>query len=679
MENISSLVIELARYMRAHGVPIGISEIIDSITIIENYLLLHGNNINESDLKEIIRSIFVKRESFNEVFEDAWRKILAIRNISKNINELRKQLEYSLNYLGLKYNQKIRSLETSASNMRGRKRYHVRELVASLSQLGFIKRYKKGYKVVNRLEADNIIREIAREGYNNLRDAYIDLTLRKLTRTTRNDIRKNPMKYIYADIDEKKLEKIETSKLLELGVQAYRNHQYKFARKIADILLNRNDLPQKIDRQGFAFIKEVSSSTNNSTLYQLISSNPRLVEVMIRENKHSKETVRKLISYIKKQDPSKLGEILSRIIKLKGYELKNELIEIIREIPLQHLSLIPKSFIKKLDKELRNELEYTIYLGEAYRALMEFLSTGSEAHLEYAESILAKADNIKKTHKFTTREYLLKQEKELYNLLETAKELAENPDSVENIEKFLSRIRFETAWQILSNLYTRSINPEVKRKIFNIALRLWYKETRFTKTRIVKGKEKIKNTHGEMNVRLTLGNIIRFQNNPIVCNRPRNIKSTQLIVDISGSMRKYSLWVLLTASAFSRYIYRMILFSDKSYVIEEKGLHRLIDILLNSEFRGLTNITQALREASMNNKVKRIILLSDLKQTINDEDPLEHILSLYRKGWRIAIIMPPDHNSKAYMRLRENGIPAYIVSEPEKASRVFYQAWRSLR
>ncbi len=678
MENISNLVIELARYMRTHGIPIGISEIIDSITIIENYLLLHDSNINEDDLKEIIKSVFVKRESFNEIFEDAWRRILATRNLSKNVVELHKQLEHSLSYLGLKYNQKIRSLEALTSNMRGRKRRYARELIASLSQLGFIRRYKKGYKVVNRLEADNIIREIAKEGYNNLKDAYTDLTLRKLTKTTRNDIRKNPMKYVYADIDEKKLEKIETSKLLELGVQAYRNNQYKFARKIADILLNRDDLPQKVNRQGFSFIREVSSP-NNSTLYQLISYNPRLVEEIIREDKHNGETIRKLINYIKKQDPAKLGEILSRIIKMKGYELKNELIETIREIPLQHLPSIPKSFIKKLDGNTRNEFEYAIYLGEAYRALMEFLSTGSEAHLEYAESILAKANNVKKTYKFMAKEYILKHEKELYNILEAAKELTENPDSIEGIERFLLKIRFETAWQILSNLYKKPARPEVKRKIFNIALRLWYRETRFTKTRIIKGKEKIRNVHGEMNVRLTLGNIIRFQSNPIVCNRPRNIKSTQLIVDISGSMRKYSLWVLLTASAFSRYIYRMILFSDKSYVIRRRSLHKLIDVLLGSEFKGLTNITQALREASMDNKVKRIILLSDLKQTVKDEDPLEYILTLYRKGWRIAIIMPPDHNSNAYVRLRENGIPTYIVSEPEKASRVFYQAWRSLR
>ena len=675
--DVNTLVLEISQHMREQGVPIGISEIIDAIMITKNYIILRNENISEDELREILRSVFVKRDEFNEVFEQAWRKTIADRYSNKIIEEMQKQVERSLNYIGLRYNQRFRNLENILSNIHRKRRQRAKEIIALLSQLGFIRRSRKGYYVVNKNEAKNIVNNMVREGYRNLREAYNNIVVNDLQKANSNYIRKNPLRYMYIDLDEKNLEKIETSKLLELGIQAYKNQQFSIAKRIANTLMRRADLLEKIDKRGLAYIKDMTPYPNN-LLYQIVLSNPRLAEILLREKQYSRELLRKIAYNLGAMDPEKAEKILSIAIKQKGYELKDEITSMLENIPLQYLPFIPRSFARSLKGSIGRELEYTLYLKEAYRSLLKAVELGSEAYLEYAESLISKADSLKKKYGIRDKRYLRRHEKTLHNLYNIVKNLIEQTSDMSTLEDVLKSTSFDASWHILSSIYNNIENKEIKRRILGIALRLWYRETRLTRTKIVRGKDRGKFPRGTMNVRLTISNIIRFQSNPLVYNIPKRIKITQLAVDISGSMRKYSLWALLTASAFSKYIYRIILFSDKTYVIEKKHTSKLIDILLGSEFKGLTNITQALRTATKDSKVKRLIILSDLKQTIRDEDPVEFILRLYRRGWRIAVIMPPDNNNKAYIKLVENSIPTFIITKPEKAVRTLYKAWRLL-
>nr|MEB3851551.1 hypothetical protein [Desulfurococcales archaeon] len=66
---------------------------------------------------------------------------------------------------------------------------------------------------------------------------------------------------------------------------------------------------------------------------------------------------------------------------------------------------------------------------------------------------------------------------------------------------------------------------------------------------------------------------------------------------------------------------------------------------------------------------RRLVLVSDLHQTVAPGDPAEVAASLTRRGYRILAIAPPSHHAETRRRLEEAGAKVRVAYTPRDAAR----------
>lgn len=659
--------------LRSYGVNVSVAEILDAINMIKAYCLV--NNINNPDelglneLKYIIKSVFVKRDHVDKYFEEVWRKTTISKQAAKKLFE---QIESGLCKLKLRYGSKFKSIDKVLSKARTKKEKKTLEVIfTNLQRIGVIKKYRRGYFVVDRETAHEIAVNLARKGYSDIEEASKDIAIELLKTIPQYKLSKNIDLYIHGGIERERLSQISTPKLLELGYYVHKKGDKHFLKEIADELKNRVFVDY-ITEKHIQFLKDAGLLTDKNIL-EIIRYKPKLLRNLGNVLKNTGIVDR----IIENTNISDLVNTLPHIID----NIDNNILEnLIERLPITQLHKLPRRILNRIeDEKLRDDLRIAMEVSKIFNYITsnQIDKDRVEAYKYYAEYILSKI--VGATPKTNIG----------YKALSLAKKLqyaftlnAIGESYIENILMEIAKnMNFVETWNLLRNLYKVS-DTKWKNKIKRLAYRLWIKQAGNVKSYIYKGWTKSR-IRGRINVRETLLNIIRFKNNPVVYRDRNELKDVNLVVDISGSMDKYSTWVLLTASAFIKNVKRITLFHSDTITIDVQGsryINLLIDYLLTLEFRGYTDIVKALRETVKGARTRRIILISDLKQTVNsDEDVSDFIINLVSKGWSITVIAPLSADELVLRALNENGIPVYLIDDPLRTPLVFYRVWRSLK
>jgi hypothetical protein len=321
--------------------------------------------------------------------------------------------------------------------------------------------------------------------------------------------------------------------------------------------------------------------------------------------------------------------------------------------PLTLSSLNPGSY----EGSLRN----MILLGKSLMESIRYFVTGDTARLDYSRFLLGKIDP-------GTLDYRLKP---IYESLLAG--------DVRGAVTFYSRKHLfdvvETIGHIVWEKYSHGIKPgfnEIKR-----ALELGYMVLRqyAGATGIPTGKYHHTCLRGRLDTRATMRNMVRGQY--VIVNRrrqrkPRNI----LLLDTSGSMLRYSLQAVIMVARFMPSIKYTVIFSDRIEIVNigNTSIRRLLTGFLaevyTRGFRGYTDIAGALRAAANIGRGKcKLILVSDLKQTVPKGDPLKEAEKIISMGGKLAVVIPPGSDTNLASMLERLGAETYTFQEAVRSLR----------
>lgn len=671
MEELTRLVVNIAKDLRSMGVNVSIAEIIDAINIVHAYCTINNidyRSLDKEDLKFILKSVLVKRDIIEGYFEKSWRKNIVDKDTA--VLRMSEQIERRLRMLGLMYGIRFSSIRKIINRAKTKKEKRIfEETLATLQRIGIIRRRRRGYYTVDESTARKIVVELVNKGYMSLTEAGKSIAVDLLRKTPQYKLSKDIDIYVRGGLDQNGLSQVSTPKLLELGYYALKKGDKRSLKGIIDELKNRN-LLDDITNKHIEFLHSAGLLTDKNII-NILRSKPRLAR-----NIANKVGTSKLVNLIlNNMNDRDLGDILPYIV---DYISEETLEKLVLKIPLTDLYKLPRGILSRIkDKNLREDLKVAIDVSKAFNYITRsWDKTSGQAYEYYAEYLLSKALQSKPTTNIG------------YKALVFAKKLVDVLSSngryeagIESLIRVLGNVEFLEAWNLLRRLYG-TLDSTGKSWIKHVAYRLWIKQITRIKSHVYKGWHK-SIVNGRIDLRPTILNIIRLKNRPLVYKRRLELKDVNLVADISGSMNKYSTWVLLTASAFLRNVKRITLFHSDVFIIDVRGrrdFDKLIDYLLALQFHGYTNIVKALKETVKGAAVRRLILISDLKQTIRtDESIVEVLLELTSKGWSIAIIAPVSVDENIVHTLRENGLPVYIVENPLKTPTIFYHVWKNLQ
>jgi hypothetical protein len=183
---------------------------------------------------------------------------------------------------------------------------------------------------------------------------------------------------------------------------------------------------------------------------------------------------------------------------------------------------------------------------------------------------------------------------------------------------------------------------------------------------------------GRVDVRKTMFKHLRMDESIVYRRRERRVKVVG-VVDVSGSMSRFSLWAILSLASLTPVLSGVVMFSEKPVVYKAPGVktHRLLvnylENLFQQGFKGYTNISSALREAyrlSLKTGSNRIVVFTDLQQTVQDVDPWVEAAGITGRGVRVIVITPSQTDDRVVELMRSAGCLVEVVSSPEKIPKI---------
>ena len=325
---------------------------------------------------------------------------------------------------------------------------------------------------------------------------------------------------------------------------------------------------------------------------------------------------------------------------------------------LESMDPITLSCINKYNKvpKIRNK----VFLGKALSNYFNFLITGDESYLDYSIYYLDKIDPQVLDHRL----------KPLY------KSLANN--DYKSLTRILGKYYPDIIIEYLSlKLFEFSrVQGVLKRDKINKLIRIGYDILKYSIKGKYKLKKKIKSiVDGKIDTRKTIFNLVRY-NYEIARIKAKRTTKISALVDISGSMTKYSLWAILSLAQLIPLVKVVVLFSEKTRIVKmprTSSRKLIIDFLehLYTSFGGYTNISKALREvAKYVSPNEVIVVFSDLEQTVPDTEPWIIVKELISKhNASIVFFVPPYYRIDVAEKMKSIGCEVIVARSPELISK----------
>ncbi len=660
---LSDLLIRLAHTCRKLGLNVGTSEIVEAERILETYASLKGGKLRLAEMREVVKAVFAKRVHEERVFEEAWSRVTSSNEVFR---ELLDKVEEHLRTLRIGYGERIYSKRALVEGADKATRERRRRAYRELKKMGIIVRRGGREVVLPRRAAMRRIAEISRKAHS----ASEALNRHWLSSLEEGRTSIDPEMLRDAEIPDRTLNRLGTDRLAELGMKAWRvgnkKLAYRAAKRLAS-LVTSGTLPK--DTETTIQLLQLTGTGNLEIYLKLAGADPAVVSRMAKTL--GPEV---LASHLSSLDRESIKRVLPKLARLLS---PDETIRLVGSLPLDTLARLPRSALKDTGRANEAFITAARHVSEAQNLALRYLETMNEAYLNYALHEYSKAKEI--LDNLDPRR-LAPPLRPLYSHVRSLAETLGRPtssprDLLLRLAPSISRMDLHQAFRLLSNLYT-SPDPEVRREAYRLAQRIWHARATLLKSTILRKWRKT-GIRGRVELRETVYRMVRMQQEPLVYRRRRRSPGIVLVVDRSGSMVPYATWAILTASAFSRNVRRLILFGEDVDVIEvSKGPRRLVDLLLSARFGGYTNISAAMLEATRDLPPATLVLISDLKQTVQAESPVRVVERLIRSRWRIVVVAPPSRDLIVEEALRERGVRVEVVRTPwETGKRLARYLW----
>ncbi len=633
VETLPSIALEAARRLRSMGVNVSTAEALLAAEVAALYAAA-GNGLDFDDLVYVFSSTMVKRSHDSVDLEQVLRSILC-GDAGEPVEEVLTAAAMDARVLHASFGDPIR-VPRSRMSREQLKAY------ARLKTLGFVRRGRRGEYIVGRKAGERIAAEIARLG------GYAEAFRERITSSPRAAA--SAAAIMRGDVvDFIDFDRASSEALLSL---------YRFIRErgirefIAHRLANRidqDDVPSGREEDVFDTLYRHGLVTPER-LEKLLSARPSLAGRAAKAL--GIEEVLDAAERLSASNPRLGAEVAARALGLG----------VSAAAALEEARRLGASYMEAVGR-----LEFYKRLAEASTAIDRFLETSDEAYLDYA----------------------------LYELDRARSEASDNTEAsaveaVEGVAKALregntylvaslldGRVDLYSKFEVLYRLFKASESrgdPRTRRIAYMLMSLLW-------RTAVLGiggfslSKRRVKSPQGErVEVRETVFKLARLRSEIVWSSRAR-LRRVVLLLDKSASMRRHAFYALAAAAGLAPLLRAVILFDEEVREIPARRLGRspvqVAEKLLSTHFHGFTDIRLAVRYAVGRYPPQRMILVSDMRQTVKPLDShVEALVDAARRGWKVFVIGPEGVKRYAKRLGSTCCIEVFEVRSPSEIGRV---------
>ncbi len=674
-EDLLNFLVKLAKNLRTEGLAVGTSELETAIRLVENYCALLGKThsgkyefiLEYNELVDLLKASLLKHDRFENVFEEIVKENLTPYHTVK-IRVLR-EIENYLKDLGLRFGEKVSFAKIKKII---RKRSGREKAFETLFKIGVIVKNRKYgfYEILDEESVEKLLNKNVSllRNVKNIEELANTLAYRKLEKTSISKIYDEKDFYLNTietainhSVD---LSNISTNKLVNLSKIAYLKRRKSLLKKISKIIAERivkntGEL-KDVDEEILVDVLEKTNTLTPEVIEAIVKGKPKAAEKLLK--KHRK-TVIASIAHIEDIETQKA--IASKALKLK---LKREDIEtLIEGLKPEALTILEKCKCEDLSKSETLLIKAISKLAKAFEYFRRAHIEDNKGYLDMAYGMLSDHNRLMNEYAKLPEKGKSRIEEKIFKKAEVLKTLITVVTSDKPMlpSKIVASPTIETLY-ILKELYDASLNPKVKEKILSVASKVAQKLRSRIRSTILSRKY-IKTTLRSSNitVRDSIYNILRRKSSPIVYRRRRKERKIVLIIDVSGSMKAYAESAILLASAFIKVVDNILVFREYVAKLDRSTVRspeRMVRFLFNLKFGGWTNISKALSEAKKL-RSKTLVLISDLKQTVLTENPLDKARELLKSGIELIVVTPPVYDKALARKLEFLGAKIIHVKE----------------
>jgi len=646
VDTIIDLLPSLAAALRGRGLRVGTGQLVTAARILRSYsTLVSREYLEEAEVSLILTSTLALGPGQAGALSEELRSLLATARLEGGARELREEIVGRLEALGLKPGARVFKRRV----LEGPRR---RERIAAyleLKRIGVIKGSPDGERVASESEITVISKRLARLGYSSIEEAA-----RESGRGwSEDDIMLHAEARLGAG---RELEAMETRRLIGLGEAAIRKGDKNLLRLVAEEIGRRILRGERVDGEEAYRILRRAGVLSAAHERVLVARDPSLAG-------STSLSVRELSGLAESLGEERGGSIIAKALKSMGRDEARELLSILDPSLLWDVKRHPFTGEEAL------LVEAAVNAARSLREALMYAETGEPGRADMARDLanrsLEAAGRIDLSIGRLSRS-------EIEGMALTALSIVDfvegGFESVEGLVSSLRRLSLPSALRVLRGLYTRA-GPEARRLVVRAAASLLYRLAAREGLRLLPRKALSPHPPGRLEVRHTIYRMGRLAQDPLVFRRRLRSRSLGLVLDVSGSMLEHSVWALSIAMLFNHNIERLVLFSSEPRVIEGPFTPlELAETLLSTRFAGYTDIAGAL-EAAATPKPRRLVLVSDLRQTVKPGDPVGVASALVRRGVKMLVIAPPAHDIAARRGLEEVGVSVRIAYTPRDAAR----------
>ena len=611
-DDIPGFVVRVASRLRERGVKVSPSDEVLAAELLANYVALSGSTrLGADEVAYVLSSVLAKRGGEKWVAE----AVKSVCGEKDGVGDVERSLARDMAALGVDFGSPV------TRPIRRMTRAE-REALARLSLLGFVRRGRRGLYVVSEKRGRSLLEDISRNhaSYADALGYHIRRALKKGMFDTLRLMGDGLLDYV--KLDELSIRELVSLHRVVRGKWARRAVAEHIARKL------RSEGVRKPEAKLAAEILLKHGLVDEVNAERLLAAEPRLAGILAE--KIGKEAV---IDAASQLSPSAAALAASRALHAGARE--REALELLAR--LRRLGGIS-------DVGGLGNLGTMASLSRAFKSILQYLVEGNDAYLDVAEYELGRMGG-----------------RELDDFLESFRRnlvVAITAFRNGNIGEGLNHVvKFLEPGEALDILNAVASRPEYRR----VALRLAYLVLRSAARGVSgrRGKKRYMSYEGgEVSLRESLYNIVRGRMPFVVTYARRRLHRVVLVLDKSASMRRHLFYAVVSAASLAHLIDRLVVFDEVPYVVPRSVVanpYSLIEYIVSLRFGGYTDIVAALYAATRGLTPRRLILISDLRQTVVRNESLFDVLnSLLKAGWYIDAIAPMGASEEATRsRLRE--------------------------
>jgi hypothetical protein len=632
LDDLAGLVVRTAVLLEGRGGRrIPVSEKVLAANLLANYAAL--GEVGLSDIVFVLVSVFSKYEYGVDDVREA--VAAACGEAGEAAGALRRGVSRDLASLRASFGSSIRR----PLRRMGREE---REAYARLRLLGFIRHGRRGAYVVGERQADRIMEELSRRF-----SSYGEAVAHGIREALRSG-RLEPLRLMgnsvldYVDIDSLSLREMLGLYRVVKGRAAKRAVAEGIAEHVRKRGVERADAARVAD----ALVEQ--GVLDYRVAERLLLSEPRLAERLA--SSIGREQVLDLAERLAGVSPKSAAVAAARALGAGARE--REALEL-----LARLGRLGDAAGEGLDSKAMEALST---LSRALNSLVSFVSENNQAYLDLAEYEIEKIRNGRVGGSLFG----------LLERLEASVRAFRSGSFALGVSMLVEMLDPGEALELV-NLAAAS-RPEFRRAARVMALRVLRRALRSTFGR--RSAARRRSRYGRVEVRETLYNMARNLPEPLVYVDRVRLARLVLALDKSASMRRHAFYALVSAASFAPLVERLVIFDETPYVLPRSVVSndsRLVEYIVSLRFSGYTDIVAGIQAAVANLSPRKLVLISDMKQTVRRrEDVSELLCSLAERGWRIHVIAPSGSAATASLQERCNRLTLHEVPNARELPRV---------